>query len=86
MCYLTIAYILSPNLTGDAYLNFLEHVLHELLVYADDVNVLEENLQTVRKNTEIFIKASKDIGLEINFENTKIYDHISTTKYSRPTK
>ena len=24
-------YLLSPNLTGDAYLNFLEHVLHGLL-------------------------------------------------------
>ena len=35
---------------------------HQLLVYADDVNLLGENLQIVRENTEIFIKASKDIG------------------------
>ena len=39
---------------------------YQLLVYADDVNMLGENLQTIRKNTEIFIKASKDIDLEIN--------------------
>ena len=44
---------------------------HQLLVYADDVNMLGENLQTIRDNTEIFIKASKDIGLEVNSEKTK---------------
>ena len=44
---------------------------HQLLVYANDVNVLEENLQTVRKNTEIFIKVGKDIGLEVNSDKTK---------------
>ena len=27
-------------------------------IYADDVNILGENLQTIRENTEIFIKAS----------------------------
>ena len=44
---------------------------HQLLVYADDINTPGENLQTVRENAEIFIKASKDIGLEVNFEKTK---------------
>ena len=36
-----------------------------------DINVLGENLQTVSENTGVFIKASKDIGLEveINIEN-----------------
>ena len=44
---------------------------HQLLLYADDVNMLGENLQTVRENAEIFIKASKDFGLEVNSEKTK---------------
>ena len=44
---------------------------HQLLVYADDVNMLGENVQTVRENAEIFIKVSKDIGVEVNYENTK---------------
>ena len=35
------------------------------------LNMLGENLQTVRENTEIFIKANKDIGLEVNSEKTK---------------
>ena len=43
----------------------------QLLVYADDVNMLGENLQTIRENTDIFIKASKDIGLEVNSDKTK---------------
>ena len=53
---------------------------HQLLVYTDDVNMLGENLQTFRKNTEILLKASKDIGLEVNYEKTN--DHISPTKCS----
>ena len=44
---------------------------HQLLVYADDVNMLGENLQTIRENAEIFIKASKDIGLEVNSKKGK---------------
>ena len=44
---------------------------HQLRVYAGDVNVLGENLQIVRENSEVFIKASKDIGLELNAQNTK---------------
>ncbi|KAJ4445911.1 hypothetical protein ANN_12597 [Periplaneta americana] len=45
--------------------------LHQLLVYADDVNMLGENTQTVRENTEILLEASKGIGLEVNPEKTK---------------
>ena len=44
---------------------------HKLLVHTLDVNMLGENLQSIRENTEIFIKASKDIGLEVNSDNTK---------------
>ena len=32
---------------------------HPLLVYADDVNMLGENLQTFRENAEIFVKAAR---------------------------
>ena len=44
---------------------------YQLFVYADDVNMRGQNLQTVRENIEVFIKASKDIGLEVNSEKTK---------------
>ncbi|KAJ4435551.1 hypothetical protein ANN_18167 [Periplaneta americana] len=45
--------------------------LQQLLVYADDVNMLGENPQTITKNTEILLETSKAIGLEVNPEKTK---------------
>ncbi|KAJ4433913.1 hypothetical protein ANN_16227 [Periplaneta americana] len=45
--------------------------LHRLLVYADDVNMLGGNPQTIRENTEILLEASKAIGLEVNPEKKK---------------
>jgi hypothetical protein len=44
---------------------------HQLLVYADDVNVLGGSVHTTKKNTEASVVASNDTGLEINAEETK---------------
>jgi retron-type reverse transcriptase len=44
---------------------------HQLLAYADDVNLLKDNIHTIKKNTETFIDASKEAGLEVNTEKTK---------------
>jgi hypothetical protein len=35
------------------------------------VNLLENNIDTIKKNTEAFIDASKEVDLEINVEKTK---------------
>jgi hypothetical protein len=36
---------------------------HWLLVYADDVNLLGDNIDTVKKDTETLTGASKEVGL-----------------------
>jgi hypothetical protein len=44
---------------------------HQLLAYTVGVNLLGDNIYTIKKNTEILIDASKEVGLEINIEKTK---------------
>ncbi|KAJ4450908.1 hypothetical protein ANN_02342 [Periplaneta americana] len=45
--------------------------LHQLLVYEDDVNMLEENPQTITENTGILLEASKERDLDVNPEKKK---------------
>jgi hypothetical protein len=45
--------------------------IHQLLAYADDVNLLRDNIDTINKNIETLIHVSKEVGLEISIEKTK---------------
>jgi hypothetical protein len=47
------------------------HGTHQLLSYANDVNLLGDNIDTIKKNVETLIGASKEVDLEINVEETK---------------
>jgi hypothetical protein len=50
---------------------------HQLLAYTDDVNLLGDNIDTI-KNTETLVHASKEVGLEINVEKTSICCYLAT--------
>jgi hypothetical protein len=43
---------------------------HQRLVYADDITLLGDNIDTTKKNTENLISAAKDVGLEVNADKT----------------
>jgi hypothetical protein len=46
--------------------------VQQLVVYVDDVSVLVGNIHTaIEKNTENFLGASEEIGLEVNVDKTK---------------
>jgi hypothetical protein len=44
---------------------------YQLLVYTDDVKLLGDNIDNIKKNTATLIGASKEVGLEVNAEKTK---------------
>ena len=44
--------------------------MHQLLAYADDVNILGGNVHTVKENAEALVVATKETGLEANTDKT----------------
>ena len=44
---------------------------HQLLAYADDVNILEGGKHTLKENVEALVAATREIGLEVSADKTK---------------
>jgi hypothetical protein len=45
--------------------------MHQLLAYADDVNILGGSVHAVKENAEALVVATKGIGLKVNADKTK---------------
>ena len=82
---------LSPLLFNSALVNAIRRVqviqdglklngTHQLLVYADDVNILGGNVHTVKKNAEALVVDSKETGLEVNADKTKVRGQVSRSE------
>ena len=44
---------------------------HRVFVYADDVNLIGDDIRTIECNGEVLLNACKDIGLAIKTGKTK---------------
>ena len=54
---------------------------HQILVYADDVNILGGSIHIIKKNTEALVVTSEETGLKVNAEKTK-YMVMSSDQYA----
>ena len=75
--FLTLFTFIEPeiyvlNFNYSPYLFFLKlNGTHQLLAYADDVNILGGSIHTVKENAEAAEVATKESGLEVNADKTK---------------
>jgi hypothetical protein len=60
---------LTPLLFNFA-LEYVIRKVKELLVYANDIDLLGDNIDTIKKNTETLIDSSKEVGLKVNAEKS----------------
>jgi len=44
---------------------------HQLLTYADDVNILEGSIHTLKETAEALVAATREVGLEVSADKTK---------------
>jgi hypothetical protein len=51
------------------------NVTYQLLICADYVNLLGDNIDTIKKTTQTLIDASKEVGLEVHTKKTK-YEYL----------
>ena len=44
---------------------------HQVLAYADDVNLIGDDIRTIERNADVLLNACKDIGSGVNTGKTK---------------
>jgi histidinol-phosphate/aromatic aminotransferase/cobyric acid decarboxylase-like protein len=70
-CFITIAFECAISKVQENQKVSELSVTHQLLVSPDDDNFLGKNINTIKKNKEALIEASREVGLEVNREKTK---------------
>jgi len=69
--------LVSSNFLHVLNINYITNIIiiiiitHQLLVYAEDVNILRGCIHTIKKKSEPLVAASKENGLEVNADTTK---------------
>ena len=43
---------------------------HQVLAYADDINLIGDEIRTIERNADVLLNACKDIGLAVNVRQT----------------
>ena len=44
---------------------------HQVLAYADDVNLIDDDIRTIERNADVLLNTCNDIGLAVKTGKTK---------------
>ena len=65
-------HVIICDLPGSKYFSTLKlNGTHQLLAYADDVNIMGGGIHTLKENAEALVAATREIGLEVSADKTK---------------
>jgi len=59
------------------------HGTHQLLAYADDVNILGGSIHTLKENAEALVAATRETEMEVSADKTKYMDMSRDQKLGR---
>ena len=59
---------------------------HQVLAYADDVNLIGDDIRTILRNADVLLNACKDIDLAVNTRNTNYMEMSISRQEVIPTK
>ena len=55
----------------ETYLGLYMNGTHQVLAYADNANLIGDDIRTIERNADVLLNACKDIGLAVNTGKSK---------------